>query len=180
MLDMQSPENQAAARQQAGQGAAVQKAIADESVRQVHARQAELEARCTKTRPVRASEVQLSAAYELKYKKDVEPKLAAIKARCRIPTTKAFGNGRHGLEVQTQEQQTVCKGGPPPGIKLEEAMWALQCDVSPSSEHLPIDQGDGLSDNKDCRELDQAVGLDTQVLNGDRPGLEKLLLWKAP
>jgi len=173
-------EYQAAEKAAAADEAATQKARADAVTQVAQKNAADREAHCSKTRAVRATSVQLEAAYELKFQKDIEPKMAAIKARCRIPVTKQLGNGRHGVEVQNQEKQTVCKGGPPNGLALDEVTWALhRSEVGPSPQS-PISAGEAGSsqDNHTCRELDLALGLDTQVTYGDRAGLEKLLTWK--
>lgn len=41
------------------------------------------------------------------------------------------------------------------------------------------ENGEYLSDNRDCRELDLEQGLDTQTPHGDRAALEKLVAWRS-
>lgn len=139
---------------------------------------AELVSRCDKGRRLRGARLWVEAAEELVFQKDIEPRTAEIRARCRIPTVKQLGNGSHGLEVQQQEQQTVCKGGPPRGLTLDDATFAIHRSEYGPPPNLPLPSGEDAGENRACRDLDLEVGLDTQITYGDRAGLERALAWK--
>lgn len=142
-------------------------------------RSAELAADCETTRPARVSESKAAARDELEYLKRLAPRVPDVTKRCSIPEKKYLANGSRGLEVRSEDQWAVCRGGRPSGLTREELQYILERERGGSLSGLTIDIATLSIENTKCIEADKDVGLDTQKHYGDKAGLESLLRWEA-
>lgn len=103
----------------------------------------------------------------------------AIRAACASKDTRALQvETSHGGKIARihavgEKYDLVCTKPLPAGISKEDA-WAI---LTRGDE---LDPNDPLIPESGCAKFDQAVGLNTEVLRGDKEGIKRLLQWKSP
>lgn len=144
-------------------------------------------ARCSKTRPARAKELQAAASEVKRWRETMATHGAWFVSHCELADTSGTRvtvqrESATTAVVRTSEvgraDDVKCTGRAPVNVSKDWIRWQI------APHHAMRKDGWRLmlvpSDDRDCRALDRAVGLNADVSGDDVAGIQALIDWKQP